>query len=323
MLGRLVFLTLSASLFTVSSSIASTWRVPDDYATIQAAIDSPAVVAGDTIVVAAGSHVGATVTKSVEIRGEDGAVIVGGPNPWPGTQRVTGFFLPAGGAGSGATISHFRFEVMFPIFSRGANDVTVSHNVMVGPTQGVTNWAGHWTGTGSFARGWTISHNKIVDLTVCNGGGIGILIGDARGGQTASDNVVTHNTITGTVALHPTCGTEYGGYNGTGIVLYADYRWGALGGEITFNEIARNAVSLSSTIAELGVDVAAFEITDVRDDPDVPMVIRHNAVTFNDFRGTTLQIALTPAVIDQYNQIARNLGNNRGRGRGAKVIDPE
>ena len=70
---------IGAVILVVPPAHAARWRVPDDYATIQGAIDSADVAGGDRIIVAPGSHAGALVTKSVEIKGEDGAVIDTGP----------------------------------------------------------------------------------------------------------------------------------------------------------------------------------------------------------------------------------------------------
>ncbi len=44
------------------------------------------------------------------------------------------------------------------------------------------------------------------------------------------------------------------------------------------------------------------------------VVIHDNAVGFNDFRGTAIQIDLTPDNLGQSNDISRNLGENRGHG---------
>ena len=129
-----VFVVLAAlvGLFGPTAVQAAEWRVPGDFATIPEAITAAAP--GDTIFVGAGFHHGAIVDKAVEIRGEGGAVINDGPSPLSNTALKTGFFFPAGNLGNGATITHLRFEgVQFPVFSRGANDVTVSHNVMVAP----------------------------------------------------------------------------------------------------------------------------------------------------------------------------------------------
>ncbi len=72
------------------------------------------------------------------------------------------------------------------------------------------------------------------------------------------------------------------------------------------------------------VEVVAFELTDTRDDPqaDPYPVIFDNAIGFNDFRGTALQIYLTPEELEDHNDISRNLGNNRGHGPHPSVFGP-
>lgn len=282
------------------------WRVPGDFATIQAAIDSADVSDGDTIRVSRGSHAGALVNKSVQIQGTGNAVIDDGPEH--GSGLIQGFRLLAGS--DGTTISHLRFTTDLVIMNGAAvNDVTVEHCTFENSVQAVSNWVG---------SGWTISHNEIVDLRTRCGGGIGILVADYTGG-TVENNVVSHNTITGT--LHVSSG-DCGGYNGSGIVLYADFRWGRAGAEeIKDNRVVQNKVSLVSDTPDL-VDVAAFELTDTRVDADPYPVIFDNAIGFNDFRGTDLQIALTPTDLEIHNDISRNLGENRGHGLHPSVFGP-
>lgn len=293
----------------------TTWYVPGDFATIQEAIDSSNVEAGDKIIVGLGNHAGATVTKAVEIKGEDGAIINSGPFPWPPPRTfMAGFLFPGGSVGSGATISHLLFEtVEFPVFSRGANDVTVEHCTLLNPIQGISNWRG---------SGWQISHNEIIDLSTASGGGIGILIGDYLATvEGVNDNLVSHNKITGTLYVSS---IDCGGYNGSGIVLYADFRWGMPGAkEIAYNRVVKNKISLTSDNPEL-VDVVAIELTDSRNDTtaDPYPVIFDNAIGFNDLRGTELQIALTPEELGDCNDISRNLGENRGHGLHPSVFGP-
>ena len=297
------------SLILVSVASAADWYVPGSFPTIQAAIDSSS--SGDRIFVGPGHHYGATVTKAVEIRGEDGAVINDGPLPWGVPTRKAGFFFSGLGSGSGATISHFRFEtVEFPVFSRGANDVTVEHCTLINPIQGVTNWHG---------QRWQISHNEIIDLQTFNGGGIGILIGGVlkTWQYLITDNVVAHNKIIG--VLHVMAG-DGGGYNGTGIVLYADFRWGAAGADqIAYNRVVKNKISVVSDTPSV-VDVAAIELTDTR---GLTGVIYENSIGFNDLRDTVLQIYLTPVGLDNpVNDISRNLGENRGHGLHPSAFGP-
>ena len=289
---------------------AANWHVPRDYLTIQDAIDSSDVEDGDTIIVHPGNHSGAVVTKAVEIKGQGGAVINSGPllttyQPCGTIVLNIGFQFGFSGVppGSGATISQLKFEnVAFPVFSRGADDVTVTHCVMEDPIQGVTNWSG---------SRWEISQNVITDLRSANGGGIGILVGDSSGGV-VSDNVVSHNKISGTLHV---ASCDGGGYDGSSIVLYADFRWGRSGAEaIRDNRVVHNKVSLVSDTPAV-VDVVAFELTEAIDPQLEEHVIFDNAIGFNDFRGTERQIVLSPTVLDNpTNAISRNLGNNRGHG---------
>ena len=94
------------------------WRVPGDFTTIQEAIDSPDVDDGHRILVGAGSHAGAYVTKAVEIRGEGGAIIDSGPLHPAGLTM--GFRLLEGS--DGASINHLTFAVDLAIMNGDAVD---------------------------------------------------------------------------------------------------------------------------------------------------------------------------------------------------------
>jgi len=310
---KLMFVLVLLALLVVPSTVMAgkpgdVWYVPGDFATIQEAIDSSLVANGDTILVGPGSHAGAFVTKAVQIKGEGGAVIDSGPMHPAGLSQ--GFRLFAGS--DGTVISHLRFEVDLAIMNGAAvNDVTVTHCTFVNTIQGVSNWGG---------SGWTISHNDVTDLRTRNGGGIAILIGDryaTSGGL--KGNVVSHNKISGVLHVDPNDG---GGYNGTGIVLYADFRWGFLGAiAIADNRVVQNKISLVSDTPDV-VDVAAIELTDSRDDAGADPVIFDNAIGFNDLRGTVLQMALTPESLADVNDISRNLGDNRGHGLHPSLFGP-
>lgn len=288
------------------AAFSAEWRVPGDFATIKAALDSPAVVPGDRIVVGAGEHAGAYVTKAVEIKGEDGATITSGPAH--GSGLIMGFRMLAGS--NGCSISHLRFTVDLAIMNGAAvNDVSVSHCTFVNSIQAVSNWRGN---------SWQITHNDIIDLRTSNGGGIGILLGDYLGG-TVEDNVVAHNKITGTLHL---ASNEQGGYNGSGIVLYADFRWGAAGAAaIRYNQVMKNKIAMTSDNPGL-VDIVAVELTDTRNDANYH-VINHNKIMFNDWRDTVQGYDWTPDNLDQFNAVSRNLGENRGHGLHPKAFAPE
>lgn len=291
-------------------SARTTWYVPDDFTTIQDAIDSPDVQDGDVIRVRPGYFAGALVTKKVIIVGSPYKTIIDS-GPVHSSGLIQGFRLLAGS--DGAVISHLCFEVDLVIMNAGAvDDVTISHNIILNAIQGISNWRG---------SGWKILHNKIIDLRTACGGGIGILVADYTGGV-VKDNIVSYNIIKGTLHVDP---DDCGGYEGSGIVLYADFRWGASGAlEIKENYVTHNKVSLISDTPLL-VDVVAFELTDTRDDLDADPypVIFDNSAGFNDFRGTANQIAITPQDLENHNTISRNLGDNRGHGTvPAKVFNP-
>jgi hypothetical protein len=295
-------------LILTAGASAALWHVPEDFPNIQAAIDSVSVLNGDTILVGPGLFPGAEVTKAVEIKGIGGATINTGPMHPAGLSQ--GFRLQAGS--DGCTISHLTFTTDLSIMNGAAvNDVTVTQCTFLNSIQAVSNWRG---------SGWEISHNVISDLRTRNGGGIGILVADYLYG-TVADNVVSHNQIYGTLHVDPNDGGEY---NGSGIVLYADFRWNRLGAAaISNNRVVKNKVGLVSDTPAV-VDVVAFELTDTRDDinADPYPVIFANAIGFNDWRGTTLQVAYTPADLENQNDISRNLGDNRGHGLHPSVFGP-
>ena len=287
----------------------SKWYVPGDFVTIQEAIDDAEVMPGDIIMVSPGNHLGAFVDKSLTIKGEEGVVINGGPAH--GSGLIMGFRLRAGSDGS--KISHLTFTTDLSIMNGAAvNDVTVTQCTFLNSIQAISNWTG---------KGWNISHNKITDLRTKDGGGIGILVADWSGGS-VSENVVSHNTISGTLYVDPNDG---GGYAGSGIVIYADFRWGWAGASaITNNSVTYNSRSVVSDNPTV-VDINAFELTESyypNAHPGLPYVVIGNSIGFNDFRGTTNQILLSPGDLEGVNTISRNLGDNRGQGLHPSVFNP-
>lgn len=311
MKNSFVLISLFLSLASVLPLQAEEWQVPGHFSTIQEAVDSPSVQPGDRILVGAGAHAGAVLGKTLEIRGQDGATIVSGPVHASG--MLQGFRLIDGS--DGTTITHLHFAVDLPImnaagrtfpFGPGASHVTVSHCTFSNSVQAISNWGG---------SGWAITHNHIVDLRTRCGGGIGILVADFLG-RAINDNLIAHNRLCGVLQVAP---NDCGGYSGTGIVLYADFRWGSAGAsEIAWNRIIKNEVELRSDTPGL-VDVIAVELTDTR---GLPGVIRDNSIGFNNLRQTALQIVLTPDSLDTANSISRNLGENRGHGLHPSLFGP-
>jgi hypothetical protein len=279
-----------------AGAAAESWRVPGQFPTIQAAIDSPLVKDGDTIRVRSGRHAGATVTKAVAIRAQGRAVIRTGPSVGP--LGEAGFLFPGGGQGSGASVVGFVFDgVAFPVFSRGADDVTVERNTLLGPVQGVSNWGG-----GSWGNGWDVTHNRIRGLRTACGGGIGIFFGDYQGGTVVA-NLVAHNEIGGRVLVPA---DDCGGYGASGVSIFADFRWGAAGAAaVEHNRVSKNRVRLESSRPEL-VPVSGVELAEL--DPVGPdRVIRDNAVVFNDLRGMEVPIEAHPEELLDLNRIEKNL----------------
>ena len=284
-----------------------TWDIPGDFATIQAAIDDPMVMDGDIIRVTSGNHSGALVDKKVTIKGQGNAVINDGPAHSSGL--IQGFRMLAGSGGS--MISHLTFTTDLSIMNGEAvDDVTVTQCTFINSVQAISNWVG---------SNWDINHNTITDLRTRCGGGIGIFLGDYTGAGILEGNIISHNTVSGT--LHVSDG-DCGGYSGTGIVLYADFRFGRLGvDELKNNFVTHNTVSLVSDNPGV-VPAVAFELTDTRNDPFADVLIFDNSIGFNDFRGTETQIALTPEELEDHNTISRNLGDNRGHGAHPNLFKP-
>ena len=301
-LGRLLTVTIAGVLLLAGSAGAAEWRVPGDFPTIQAAIDSGSVTNGDTIVVGAGSHAGATVRKAVAIRGMGRTRIVDGPVV--NAFGKAGFFFPGGGEGSGATITGFSFaQIPFPVFSRGANDVTVAQNTLSLFLQGITNWA-----SGSYGRNWQITDNTLLSPTTSCGGGIGILVGDFQG-ATVSGNLIADNRIRGRLRVPA---DDCGGYNAPGILLFADFRWGATGAKIQWNRVTKNRVLLQSGTPVLGgepwlVTVSGIELSDTRDSwANQPPAIQLNTITYNDLRGMAVPFSFTPEELPTANTVENN-----------------
>jgi hypothetical protein len=302
------------SPLVAGSAAAAVFQVPGSFPTIQAALDSPRVRDGDTLRVLPGSHAGATVTKAVTILGWDrrgtGVTIVDGPVA--NSYGKAGFLFAGGGAGSGATIADLAFSnVAFPVFSRGANDVSVTRTSIWGALQGVSSWAG-----GQWGNGWVITHNSILGLRTRCGGGIGILVGDYQG-ATVTGNVIAHNEVEGRLR---TPAGDCGGYAAPGILLIADYRYpGDTGAVIERNRVAKNRVFLASSEPAI-VPVSGIELTDTRNDPAL-LFVRENEVVYNDLRRLSDPIVLTPDDLVTVNRIEANwLGDSlTARGRTAAL----
>lgn len=301
-------LVVFLALLVIAAGVqAATWKVPKDFATIQEAVDDASVEDGDTIRVSSGRWAGALMTKAVIIKGKGRTIIDDGPAHPSGLSQ--GFRFLAGS--DGAVLDRLIFETDLSIMNGdGVDDVIVTQCTFLNSIQAVSNWRG---------SGWDVTHNKIVDLRTRCGGGIGVLVADFSGGL-VEDNVIEHNTISGTLHVDP---NDCGGYSGSGIVIFADYRFGRIGADaITNNWTVHNKVAMTSDTPSV-VDIVAFELTDTRNDANEGCnVVFDNSIGFNDWRRTSNQMSLTPANLDGCNNISRNLGNNRGHGLHPSVFQP-
>jgi copper-binding protein NosD len=197
-------------------SLAQTARhVPDDYASVQAAVD--AADAGDTILVGSGAWCGATITKRLVVRGEGDVTITGngctGPIASAPAPGIAGFLLLKTSTSdpSGTTIEHFTFSDVYTginalavgdvivqhnmiqprragVFSRNGSNWTVAYNTVDNraagfPNSGIVNVAGN---------GWTIVHNDVLGTWV----GISVTRGSGLAPR-ASNNTVSFNHIEG------------------------------------------------------------------------------------------------------------------------------
>lgn len=260
----------------------------------------------DEIQVCSGEYLGVLLSKKVHIKGVGNPKIIGGPAHPAGLSQ--GFRLLTGSGGSSFSNLDFVNVDLAIIGGEPVNNVTVEHNNFYNSIQGVSAWR---------AKGWTISQNNFDNLRTRCGGGIAILLGAYDGTNSATENVVSHNKVGGTLQVSD---GDCGGYNGTGIVLYADHRFGRSGGPVKNNQVVDNAIDLHSNNPAV-VDVVAIELTDTRDDQNA-RDIDNNAIGFNDIRGTEMQVVLTPSNLDDFNDISRNLGENRGHGLHPSVFGP-
>jgi hypothetical protein len=293
---------LPLAVLAATSLEAARIRVPQDFPTIQLAVDSAAP--GDEIRVGNGRWCGATITKRLELRGQGNATIIGCPAPTLlGSLRI-GFFLPDGSA-SGTSIRNFRFDgagvsnanlepLAFAVFARNADGVTVEQNDVTGTVQAITNTSGD---------NWSVMHNRIEGLTAftCDGlcgGGDGIVFQerDVTAGR-RSGNEASHNRVEGGL---PDGLNEFGM---VGVVVF-----GQDGVVVTHN---RFTIPDNPAAAGEGIGV---EVSDVCCGNPVPFLTSINStITHNDGRGSELVLVIDrDASGGTGNTVGAVIAHNRG-----------
>lgn len=300
--GAILIFVMIVSILTVVVPIealghADIILVPEDYPTIQEAID--AASDGDTILVGPGEWYGGIVDKPVRVTGMRGAVIVDGepylgpgmrlpPQPWH-----FGLFITP--EGSGSTISHFTFRcepigdtgtyLFAPVFARnGTDNLVITHNRIyianIPQSQCITNWDGN---------NWVITHNAIITKESI-GSFEGIVIASAaycaRG---SNDNVVACNTIIADALIT------------TGITLHVRVN-------ITAGEVSNNKVMFNKLLVT-GPETSAIEfwVHYFGEGPTPCEVVHDNIVMLNDLRGSTNPFVFLPPELEEANTVLFNL----------------
>ena len=196
-------------LSTTPNVFASIIQVPQNYPTIQLAVNAAA--AGDMIRVGPGQWCGARITRQLDLEGEGGATIIGCPDGTPGPSSLGGGLFRIGFrinsvVASGTTIRHFTFDgrgwsftnptpLALGVFaanavSSSADNVIVEHNQFLGGLLGIE----------SGGSGWSINYNVFDGFTidpVTGVGGAAMALVNAVTRQT--NNTVAFNKITATV----------------------------------------------------------------------------------------------------------------------------
>jgi hypothetical protein len=295
---------LALAFGTLATAQAGTILVPDDYPTIQAAVD--AADPGDKIMVGPGDYAGATITTRVELKGSDeGTRIVSGVWFQGGAALDTSFFIEPQAAGT--IISHFvlvngDFPHVFGVFARGTDHVTLSHLTILTPWQGITNNGGKY---------WTITHNKIEGFPPDSNFATGIYMPAAR--SNLENNLVAFNTIDFSDGV---------GDTSDGILMFTfEDIWVGMstGNRFVHNRIKSNETGYS--IASFGISLLFWDDTGGAS----PLTLVDNIASFNDCRGNNVPIDLFTWPLDlvqemrDRNQIVGNLGDVDNRGG---VSDP-
>ena len=274
---------------TAGAAEARVRRVPEQYATIQAAVE--AADAGDVVDVGPGSHCGATVDRPVNLQGHGHATIVGCPDgPVLSNGVRAGFRLPGAdgsSAASGTRIEGFTFDgrgvsaanldpLGVAIIATFANDVRVERNRVLGTVQGITNTGGD---------GWVIAGNVIDGLGVFDctgalcGGGDGIVVQIARGASGAPDNRPRRNVVAGN-AVSGAIPDGFGVFSMVGVFVFA-----ADGTVVT-----RNRLSIPDNPNADAIGEGVLVDNECCGLPEVTPGARNTVVTFNDGRGSQIGV---------------------------------
>ncbi len=302
--------TLLCLLFAFkATAYADVIYVPDDYLTIQEAVDN--AISGDTIVVAAGTYAGAIIDKEVHIKGSGNETIISEiPAPFGAGGPKAGFFLP-GPMADNTSISHTSFApfdpdawpndgVSFPVFCRDVDSVKVSHISSGRSVQGVT----FTSSTNS-----EVGHSRFSNTTTWfgGGGGIAISISGEGGGHRLGHNYVSLSELFGVVGFSPV---------GIGVTAVPA---GPYLGSSSDVLIRNNRVEVVSAADEgtQGIEISTHAgYLPAQGDPHTGIV-----VVFNDLRVGDPELAIVAREEDEVTAL-KNLDGSKGgrRGKGSKQL---
>ena len=255
------------SLLVIAPALAGADRVPQDYATIQAAVDkgSAAVIQVD-----AGHWAGATVDRPVSIIGAPGAVIDRGVRAVRGAKAA---FILTGGADD-AQISGFSVDCTSPRLDLGvyasvprlggaADRVAVSDNSFMGCVQGVTNQGSRVAECEASVDGgayWVIENNTFDGFSTrsdggTTGGGIGIALFNVMAADVVSNHFV------GSVADTPAFSTTGVSVSGCIDCTIAANNFAVLGGHHYWTSVANHGFYQAGGAASSGLILADNDAT--------------------------------------------------------------
>jgi len=291
----LVFVFLFA--FAVASAQAAIIMVPEDYSTIQAAVD--AASAGDTIMVGVYTGPGAVIDKQVEIVGNGYDTVINAGfiyNPeWP--DEYAAFVIP-GHAADGSKISNLKIEcnsvnLQLGIFAINADNLTLSHLTITNWLQGVVILD---------SSGCEINHNTLNSSVYSEGWQVnGILLSAENVG--VYNNLIAFNKI---IYNGPTPSFPFGNW---GIHVVAWFL------PVEGNKIVHNNIYF---VAEVNSGDPFYDMLnggiglgDINGAYNGIYDFTGNYIGFNDMRGSKNSEMFLLGVNPDLNAVSRNLGKDR------------
>ena len=285
--GKIALLTLAAFLVLgVSITVnADTFLVPDDFATIQEAVDAANPAGGDIVMVGPGEYAGAVITNPVKI--------IGSGND---TRITSGNFLYETDAftldGSvfdidGTEIKNLVIEYVglwWGVYGYMADNVTISKVTVNDAYLAIDNQDGN---------GWTVVHNTVDGLVAPVDATAVIAVG-IRAMGTSSNNLIAHNYIDHEgVAFTSAPGAEI--WAGIGLI--------GLGDPSVNNNVHHNQVHISVPNVQcynfVLADYGALYF-------ELPVFLTDNKVHHNRSWGECAGVSFYPDEVEDYTKLHHN-----------------